>query len=395
MSILITQSKCRKFDGTRGKADARRRTLLGQLGRGVFVSVVACLACLPVVAALAQAPNAQGRPFPRKLQSERRIQRMAKRAAAAGTLSESSDKEAVALLRQMLRPLADYSANEETWIAQGGGTVSKQTIKGDTRGNVVRYYQSPAFLQGDAMITGPNRYAYYRSATHSLTEIPPAGGADDERDKRIVNGIQQRIFVAKRTGNETVAGCNAVIVLVSPVNPSQQGYAKFWIDPVTHIRLKVEITNAANSKVSASELSNLVVGPAANVLPRDFQPAQFGGAARQVKRQRVGTVQEAMGQLPFHPLQPSSLPPGFRLEGVQVIEGPNRVGLFLRYTDGVTVFTLTEHRAGRAQRAKAPVNAVPPHWFVAVGNYDVDVVYRGHLPAQQEQIVRDSLQPAK
>ena len=291
----------------------------------------------------------------------------------------------------------DFSAQEETWIAQGGGVTSRQMIKGDTRGNVIRYYQSPGFLQGDVMLTGPGKYLYYRAATKTLTEVPPKDGQEDERDKRIVEGINKRIFVARRTGNETVAGVNATIVLVTPVNPQQPGYAKFWIDPVTHIKLKIEIANSGNSKISASELSNLVVGAAANVTPRDFQPEQFGrGVAKQVQRQRVATIQEAQSQLQFTPLQVGTLPMGYRLEGVWVMTGPARVGLLLRYTDGVSFFTLTEHRvrAGARPGAGKPDAAVS-HWPVPMGNYDVDVVYRGHLPPQQEQAVHDSLQPAR
>ncbi len=394
MAILRQQLNARMKDRAETESGRVRLPRLNPCWRLGMVSVGLCLVCLPGITALGQSPNPQERPFARKPLGERRFPGI-KRAAAARAMANGSDREAVVLLRQMLRPLTDYSANEETWIAMGGGTVSKQTIKGDTRGNIVRYYQSPPLLRGDLMLTGPNRYAYYRAATKSLTEVPPAGGAEDERDKRIVNGIRDRIFVAKRTGNETVAGINAIIVLVTPVNPSQQGYVKFWIDPATHIRLKVEIANAANAKVSDSELSNLLVGAAANVLPGDFQPARFGGgAARQVKRERVGSLQEAMARVTFHPLQPGTLPPGFRLDGVQVIEGPNRVGLFLRYTDGVSVFTLTEHRVRADQKAGAAANAIPLHWFVNVGNYDVDVVYRGHLPAAQEQMIHDSLQPA-
>ena len=309
----------------------------------------------------------------------------------ARALLQRSDPEAVALLQQMLHPQVEYAGEEQTWIAQGGMT-SRQTIKGDRRGNVIRHYLLPEFLRGDIMLTGPNKYMYYHASTRSLTEIAPEGGQEDVRDKRIVNGIRQRIFVARRTGNETVAGRNATIVLVTPAN-GQQGYAKFWIDPTTGIKLKIEIANAANSRVSTSELSNLVIGAAANVLPRDFKPGQFGAAAaKEIKRQRVGSVQEAAEQLNFHPLEPSTLPPGFRLEGVQLLTGPARVGLFLRYTDGVTVFTLTEHRIRANQRpGGAAVNGAASHWYIAVGEYDVDVVYRGHLPPQHEQMVHDSL----
>lgn len=360
----------------------RQPASLGTLAAITLTVLTAC-----VVPARAQFPPRQ---FQERARLGRNFPNPARRAAIAQALADRSDKEAVALLRLMLRPSADYSADEQTSIAQGS-MGSRQRIKGDIHGNVVRYYLSPAELNGDVMITGPNRYAYYRASTRTLTEVPPTGGPEDDRDKHIVDGIRQRIFVAKRTGNETVAGVNATIVLVSPANPQQQGYAKFWIDPVTHIKLKMEIANAANVRVSTSELSNLTVGAAANVSPRDFQPVQFG-AAREVKRERVGTLQEAIARLQFRPVQPASLPAGFRLDGIQVITGPLKVGLLLRYTDGVTVFTLAEHQVRAGRHPVAAAAAVPPRWFVSAGNYDVEVVYRGHLPAQQEQAVRDSLQ---
>jgi hypothetical protein len=318
------------------------------------------------------------------------------RRAANRLAANQSDPDALALLREMLRPAVDYSAEEQTWIAQGGGMTSTQTIKGDTRGFVIRSYVSPPFLRGDAMLTGPNKYLYYSASARTLTEVAPGSGAGDVRDKKIVEGLRQRIFVARRTGNEAVSGVNTVIVLVTPANPQQQGYAKFWIDPVTHIKMKIEIANAGNARISASELSNVVVGPAAGVSPRDFLPAQFApGVAREVKRERVASMEDAVKELKFRPLEPGTLPPGFHLDSIQVLTGPLRVGLFLRYTDGVSVFTLTEHRVRVGQRPGAALTGTAPHWFVPVGDYDVDVVYRGHLAPPQQQAVRDSLQPVR
>ena len=317
------------------------------------------------------------------------------RVAARLPSGEASDPEAVALLRAMLRPQLEYTAEEQTWGAQGGIT-SRQIVKGDTRGTVVRHYLSPPYLAGDVMLTGPDRYSYFRAATKTLTAVPPSGGHEDERDQRIVNGIRQRKFVARRTGTETVAGITSTIVLVTPANAGKGGYAKFWIDPVTHIKLKVEIANEANARVSASELSSLVTGSAANVSARDFQPAQFGGGApRNINRQKVASIQDAAAHLPFQPVQPTVLPPGFRLDSIQIVNLPARVNLFLRYTNGVSVFTLVEHRARKAPRQRPGADQDVAHWVVPVADYDIEVVYRGHLPPEQEQSVHDSLQPVR
>jgi len=360
---------------------------------GLVLAASAVLACTLASNALGQVMQSPHK-FPGRAPIVRQNRGQA-RAAGGQQMGRRADPEAIALLRQMLRPAVEYAAEEMTWIAQGGGTTSHQTVKGDTKGNVLRRYTSPPFLAGDVMLTGPNKYVYYRASTKTVTVVPPAGGAEDERDKTIVLQIKQRNLIARRTGNETVAGINATIVLVTPVNPQQGGYAKFWIDPVTHIKLKIEIANAANAKISTSELSNIVTGPAANVLPRDFMPGQFGaGPRKEVQRQRTDTIQDAANQLSFRPVEPASLPMGFRLDGAYVLKGPIRVGLLLRYTDGVSFFTLTEHQVGKRQRPAVAANGVP-HWFYPTGEYQVDVVYRGHLPAEQEKLVHESLKEVK
>ncbi|HLJ54057.1 MAG TPA: hypothetical protein VKT77_03405 [Chthonomonadaceae bacterium] len=366
------------------------RTAAARIARCGFAALAAVTLSFGVAmpATAQSAPGARpGRPAPRRAGGA------GPQARRANAPVNRAEKEALELLRMMLRPQADYSAEETTWIARGGA-VSTQTIKGDTRGNVVRHYHTPPALSGDVMLTGPNRYAYFRAATRTLTQMPPEG-TEDERDKRFVQGIRQHEFTARVTGYEAVAGINAAIVVVSPVNPAQPGYAKFWIDPATGVRLKVEIANAANAKVSTSELSSVQIGPAASVLPRDFQPALFGGggaAPREVRREPVASLKEAAARLPFKPLVPGSLPPGYRLERQQIITGPARVGLLVRYTDGVTAFTLTEHRAPAGKHPLA-ATSVPPRWFIPIDTYDVEVVYRGSLPAAQEQMVHNSLQP--
>jgi hypothetical protein len=371
-----------------------RRNLLRLLS-GIFLPLALSLALGGQSASAAQNRAPKGNRLPKVTRAERLNNAAALAAKRQNQARLAQQREAVKLLRMMLRPLEDYAGEETTWVATQNGITSHQSIKGDTNGNVIRYYTAPAFLQGDVMLTGPNRYIYYRAATKTVTRTSKAGQGD-ERDKQIMEGIRSKTFVASLTGNEMVAGRNAAIVLVSSVNPQNRGYAKIWIDPVDHIKLKIEIGNAEGYKISDSEITSIQSGAAAGVTPKDFQPAEFGnGPAREIKREKLGSIQEAAGQLTFRPLEPGNLPPGFRLNAVILISPPiqNRAGknsLLLRYTDGVASFTLNEHparRAGAAANNNGP--AAPLRW--EMGN--VEVVYRGHLPPQQEQMIHDSLRP--
>src|SRR5947209_7405083 len=82
--------------------------ILALLATTAWAAILTAL-CVQAEAQAAPRRNAPGKPSP-----ERRAQNAARRAAALA-LADPSDPEAVALLRQMLRPLVDYAADEQTW----------------------------------------------------------------------------------------------------------------------------------------------------------------------------------------------------------------------------------------------------------------------------------------
>lgn len=307
-------------------------------------------------------------------------------------------RAAIALLRSMLRPRADYAGEERTWIVQTGST-SHQFIRGNTKGLVLRRFDSPPFLQGDVMLTGPGKFVYYSAKANTVSRTPPGGSTDDARDRQIIEGVRDQIFVATCTGQETIAGVDTVIVMVFSASDPQatQGYAKFWIDPLTGIRMKIE--RREGDKLTRSELSNVVIGPQANVTDADFSPPEFRSPTTQtVQMKKLDSIQQAIPLLTFAPLEPGQIPPGFRQRDAHLLTNmqfPSRVTLVLGYSDGMSRFTLSQRRVRAGQRIPPPTTVGVQRWSVPMGAYDIDVTYRGRLTPQQVQMIRSSLQPVR
>lgn len=313
------------------------------------------------------------------------------------------ETEALQLLRRKLRPGMDYAGEQITELKDG--RISKQRIRGDTRGHVRLEYLSPTHMEGDILLTAPEQFRNYHRRT-GVIDIAfwPTGWS--ELEKRMMKAIRAGHLTVTRVGEELVAGRNAAIISVSASGPfarHPRGQAKFWIDLETGIQLKHEILND-RGLVSRTTMTRIVVGPESGVSPRDFAPNALPKAKLNpifpTPQPPFATVQEAAGQLPFTPLEPTVVPPGFHLNGVWTFapyEAKKRGfgSALLRYSDGVTTFTLFQRLiSGRHGRSFSPPGLDRGNiqfWHTSTPNGKLQIVYIGHLPPAQVQSLRESL----
>jgi hypothetical protein len=308
------------------------------------------------------------------------------------------DPAALLLLRKMLRPTADYAGEQMTEVMTLGGLTSRQTIKGDTHGRIRRDFLAPEKIAGDVMLIAPGQFHYYhrRDNVHDIA-LWPMGR--NEREKRMFELVRQGRASVAQVGTEMIAGRNAAIIAVSrDATPGAMGpQVKFWIDTETGIQLKIELSNA-RGLLSRTYVTSLVVGPEASVHPKDFE-VNFPTARQNplFPKTQFHTLEEARDRLPFTPLEPATLPPGYHLSGVWVFGGPNarqnRHGsVLLRYTDDVSNFSLFQR-----QMPDAPAAASPPNQKInrrSIQRWrlgDREITYIGHLTPEQVQAVYDSL----
>jgi hypothetical protein len=309
--------------------------------------------------------------------------------------------DALSLLRRKLMPLADYAGDQITEVRNGRS--SKQHVVGDTRGRIRVDYVAPNSLAGDILIIGPESYRNYHHATNTL-DVAVWPTAWNDRDKRLIAAVQQGRVTARKTGEEIIAGRVADIIEVTPNRAvlNGAGQARYWVDRDTGIQLKNEIWNAAGF-VSRTYLINIVIGPQAGVIQNDFQPPVFRSARinpmfpRQTPQYQ--SVAEAASQLPFAPMEPSQLPPGFHISGVWVFKRSGnrpveRTSILMRYTDNVTYFSLFE----RVLPPDAPPPRTPRNARLGIERWRYErpggilqVTYVGQLGQEEVQAVQAGL----
>ncbi len=312
--------------------------------------------------------------------------------------------QALEIMRRKSRPMADFSGEQVTELQ--GGRTSRQRVRGDVRGRIRIDYLEPKSLEGDIMIIAPDQFRNFHHATNTL-DIALWPSPENDREKRLMGAIRNGMMSIQRVGEETIAGRSANIVSISTLKRTGRfpgGQAKYWLDNETGIQLKNEISNASGL-VSRTFITSIVVGPAAGVVGKDFFFTFPGAKVNPLfphNEPKFHNLSEAAGHLPFPPVEPSSMPPGYQMSGIWVL-GAHRdqvVGnesLLLRYSDGVTHFTLYEKHA-RADRENRPRHAHPrssnrniERWFVNSAAGPLEVIYIGHLPVEQVEAMSQSL----
>lgn len=314
------------------------------------------------------------------------------RAAHSRHARSVSDPRAVDLLRHMVTPSTDYSG---TQVTERNGYASRQRIEGDTRGRVRRDFAAPTSMAGDVMITGPNRFRYYHHHTNTV-DVAFWPNKWDDHEKNMFTQIRSGRVQASIVGDEQIVGRDAEIVALDAGSRQM----KYWIDPQTGVQLKNERSNTTGL-ISRSYMTSLTIGHAANVRPEDFQDGFPGAKVNALfPNDQYRTVPEARAASGFIPVEPTWLPPGYRLIGVWVFpvheagRQPQK-SMLLRYSDGVSSVSLFERplppNAAPERRGPAVYHRAIQRWILPSPQGPLAVIYMGHLSPEEAKAMRDSM----
>jgi hypothetical protein len=301
----------------------------------------------------------------------------------------------------MLSQQVAYAGEQMT---ERGGRLSRQEVRG-LKGRLRMDFIEPSDLAGDVMLITHSQYRYYHKNTNILDiALWPTHLNMGGQEKRIADAIRQKRIAVQKVGEEIVAGRNAAIVQLrggGRFGGARRFQSKFWIDKETGVKLGMEMSGP-RGLVSRSTFTNISIGPAAKVSPKDFSPPFLQGAQTNPlfppHAKQLRTVAEARPLLPFPPVEPAALPPGFRLASVWVFPGPPQSqpedsSVLLRYSEGVTSFVLYERPArshSRRFRNRGEGRSLQ-RWQTAAPSGTLDITYIGHLAPEQARVVRDSL----
>jgi outer membrane lipoprotein-sorting protein len=154
-----------------------------------------------------------------------------------------------------------------------------------------------------------------------------------------------RNYRVRREGESTVAGRRVIQLVIEPRysgNPSK----RIWIDPTCRMALKEEVRDHQGRLIAASAFEQFE-------LVRDLPATLFQPPAA------TGPAVEAGGSLPFAPLRPGYLPPGYREVRVSALKRGPGEGVHLRYTDGLGTISLFQFRRSGPQEGEGGAAAPP------------------------------------
>lgn len=316
----------------------------------------------------------------------------------------AQERQALELMHRKSHPLTDFAGEQMTELQ--GGRTSKQRVRGDMQGRIRIDYIEPKSLEGDVMIISPDQFRNYHHATNTL-DIALWPSPENDREKRLTGAIRSGRMSIERVGEETIAGRSADIVLITPMKREGRfagGQFKYWLDTQTGIQLKNEISNASGM-VSRTFITSIVVGPSSGITRKDFYERFPGCKVNPLfprNEPKFHNLAEAAGHLPFIPVIPAAIPSEYQISGIWVMgahrdQGHEKESILLRYSDNVTNFTLYE-RHSRPDQKNRPRRVPQPgsnrnieRWSVDSPVGPLDVIYIGHLSAEQVEAMSKSL----
>lgn len=258
---------------------------------------------------------------------------------ATALAAHSDQMDGRAALKKMFEAESkvSYIAHEVTTLARGPAMTSEQTVyKAGDKGMRMEY-TSPDGLKGEIRADDGHVLAHY---------IP---------EKKVLRMRQSRLASAhswmahadrmfgrvdvEMVGRDKMAGRSAYVVEIKP-HSGRGPSRKIWIDTEKWIKLKTEEIGPDGTVLSMSYFTKIdFVG---SISGQKFHVDAPPGVRVEHEEHEPHTVpiERAKHEAGFQVLVPSYLPQGFKSEGAAVIPFRDGKIVAIRYTDGVSMFSL-------------------------------------------------------
>lgn len=253
----------------------------------------------------------------------------------------SDDTERL-LAQALWGPSTPYSGTQSSLVATGAGDVrSIVRVEGDGRGGVRR-----TFLDGPAkgLVTLEADGHIYSKSAASWTEIGHMPSADRAT---AVRSILQS-YVVRISTPSTFLGRRAIAIEAKPrhsFNPSR----RWLVDAATGLALKDEMIAPNGSRRSLTQFTDVrFLGSVAAFEPPDARAsAAYGPGSFEPLASREAMIR-ATG---IQPVLPKHVPQGYRVSAYGIVHAANgRIMPAVRYTDGLSAFTVFERGGNRRRR---------------------------------------------
>jgi len=246
-----------------------------------------------------------------------------------------------------------YRGTQETELFAGGEARRSQSLVLHRAPDVLRIeYVAPPPLAGLVVQEESGLQRILNPAGELVRAAHPwrPGQGEGLQARRLL--LLRVNYRAELQGRETVAGRPAAAVALVPRavgNP----WRKLWVDEATALILQNEGYDATGRLATRSRFTAIDFAP--RFRPTDFAlPAAAGADPGMV---HPGPGEREAQRLPFDPLLPGYLPPGYVFEEGHLMEHHGVPALHLAFTDGLNTLSLFEAGA----TASAPAEALSMH----------------------------------
>jgi negative regulator of sigma E activity len=257
------------------------------------------------------------------------------------TFSCAEDIDGRTVLKNMLESEGKvaFIARQATTIKGKTSITSEQIVyRAGFKGMRIEYVQPPA-LKGEVIVDDGEVYMHLIPRERILRSGPSRLKMLQMRTSEASKGFRRNLLSVNLIGKDHVAGRDAYIIEVKSNRPGRHPTRKFWVDTAKWIKLKTQDIAPDGTLLSMSYYKEIdfVDQIDERKFHLDIPPGVHVVRQPQWKTVPLDKVKKYAG---FKVLEPTYLPKGFRAVGASLIPFRHGKMVVVRYTDGVSSFSL-------------------------------------------------------
>lgn len=305
--------------------------------------------------------------------------------------------DARTVLQRMLKAEASaaFTAHQVTTISGKRSVTSEQIVYRDGLKGMRMEYLSPPGLRGEIMVDDGKTLAHFIPKANVVKIRPSRLAALSAGTDQVAQAFSRGNLQVELVGRDEIAGRTAYIVEVKPALRRRGAGRRFWVDAEKWVKLKTEDIGPGGVVVSTSCYTRIDFVSAIPDQKFRFEPPPGVRVEQEGVPPHMLSVGDAQRQVKFRILEPSYLPAGFKPVGATVV--PFRGGklVALRYTDGVSSFSLfqtpgqTLNPRFLQRLHEGPVR--PGKGIYSWRHGDLNLTLVGRFPADEAGRIADSV----
>lgn len=245
-------------------------------------------------------------------------------------------------------------------------------------------FLSPLSMQGHISVDDGKQWMRYFPERNRLVVQPSPLLLKIRNSEHIRFNLLKRNYTSSLSGTETIAGRQALLVVLKPRVEGYLFARKYWIDSEKYVFLKITWRSPSGREQTLMEVVSIEFP--ASIPPEAFQIKTTGTPTQirlhaPVRQEKISDLEKEVG---FRLVVPIQMPFGFQFMSAELLGEEEKVAA-LRYTDGVANVTLYQSLPRQPSRGRGSERGA--RWGDGVEVDGVRVSVRGDIPDEAERAI--------